>query len=134
MPKKTETLEELLARYVTEQTDSFQDFDHLTVNSIGRELETPLHMACTRDAIEDVRVLLAAGANVNAQDEIGMTPLMRAVYSVNLEMVNLLLGAGADPYAKSEFGRGALDIAKSATGNDLLPIIEAIRSKMTPQH
>jgi ankyrin repeat protein len=134
MRKTIETLEELLARYVTEQTDSFQDFDRLTVNSIGRELTTPLHMACNRDAIDDVRILLRGGADVNARDGFGMTPLMFAVYSVNLEMVNLLLEAGADPYPETEFGGTALEIAKSATGNDLLPIIKALRSKMTTHH
>lgn len=134
MPKTIETLEELLARYVKEQTDSFQDFDRLSVNSVGREMVTPLHMACTRDAIEDVRILLAGGANVNARDQFGMTPLMCATYSANLELVNLLLAAGADPYAESEFGRNALGIAKSAIGNDLLPIIEALQSKMITRH
>jgi uncharacterized protein len=134
MPISIETLEELLARYVKEQTDAFGNFDHLSVNTVGRDMETPLLMACTRDAIEDVRILLEGGADVNARDEIGQTPLMRAVYSVNLEMVNLLLEAGADPNAQTEFESTALSIAKSATGNDLLPIIEALQSKMTTRH
>jgi uncharacterized protein len=99
-----ETVEQLLSRYVRENTYSFEDFEKLDVNSVGKEGETPLHMAVTRGALQDVVTLLAAGANVNARTEFGWTPLGRSPSSLSIEILKVLLLAGADIHAKSEFG------------------------------
>ena len=54
-------------------------------------------MTAPTSSPEIVRTLLKAGANVNAQDVRGMTPLMFAVASdtPNLEIIRMLIEAGA---------------------------------------
>ena len=72
----------------------------------GCEGKTPLHMANTPD---QVQALLEAGADVNATDDFGATPLHRQSISPrptaeNLEIVKMLLEAGADLQAETEDG------------------------------
>ena len=60
-----------------------------------------------------VSALVKAGANVNARDSKGMTPLMHAAEGVNsAEAAETLLKSGADPDAKDNDGRTALQIAQ----------------------
>lgn len=47
--------------------------------------------------VEIIEELLCAGANVNAQNKYGHTPLYEAVRNLNLECVKILLEAGANP-------------------------------------
>jgi hypothetical protein len=61
-----------------------------------------------RDAIQDVKADLAAGANVNAQDEHGWTALMFAVLRSDVDLVRLLLQHGADVNLKTNEGNTAL--------------------------
>lgn len=44
-----------------------------------------------------IRMLLKAGADVNATDSMGRQPLFSAVYSQTSESISVLLSAGADP-------------------------------------
>ncbi|UKZ82250.1 hypothetical protein TrVFT333_010035 [Trichoderma virens FT-333] len=46
---------------------------------------------------DDVRRLLNAGADINAKNRFGYTPLMRAIIAKNLSLVGHLLSKGADP-------------------------------------
>lgn len=58
---------------------------------------------------ESVRELIAAGADVNARDALGATPLMLAASRQSFDSVAALLEAGADPLAVDGDDRDALD-------------------------
>jgi ankyrin repeat protein len=74
---------------------------------------TPLLLAVANGDTETVRTLLAAGANVDAQDIRGMTPLMLAVATdhPNHDIVKMLLEKRPDMKIKSKAGETALDWA-----------------------
>lgn len=55
-------------------------------------------------ANEIARLLLAAGANVNAKDEDNVTPLFFAIEGKNVELVDMLIKAGADVNAQEAVG------------------------------
>lgn len=67
---------------------------------------TPLHSAVMWDHLDVAEVLLDAGANPDAQDVDGWTPLM---YARSFAGVELLLGAGADPCIADQFGAEAIE-------------------------
>ena len=59
--------------------------------------------------LEEVNNAIKAGADVNAQDEYDMTPLMYAAWNnQNPEIIKLLLGAGANVNAKDKNGKTPL--------------------------
>lgn len=67
--------------------------------------DTPLHHA---ESLEIAQTLLAAGANANAQDQWGNTPLHNAVNNKkNPEVVRALLTGGADPSIVNRKGQRA---------------------------
>src|SRR5438105_3577846 len=71
-----------------------------------------LHAAVRAGDLAEVREALAAGADVNARDTLGGTPLLDAAWSGNLEITNLLLARGADVNARHpEGGSTALEYA-----------------------
>jgi ankyrin repeat protein len=59
------------------------------------------------------KTLIQAGADLNATDEAGITPLMRAAHRANVEIVGLLLNKGADPCRSAKNGWRAIDFAQS---------------------
>ena len=72
---------------------------------ISRELGKPeinskLMFSISKGLLDDVELMLAYGADVNATDEIGLTPLHRATISGNKSIANLLIKNGADPNIK----------------------------------
>jgi ankyrin repeat protein len=74
---------------------------------------TPLLLASTYGPVALVKDLVAAGADVNAKEARGMTPLMLAVTADHgdPEIARTLLAAGADVRAKSLAGETAMDWA-----------------------
>jgi len=72
--------------------------------------ETPLSLAIKHGREPQCRALLAAGANLEAQDVMWNRPLHIAAGTGDLAQVLMLLEAGADPYARNRDGASFMDL------------------------
>ena len=87
--------------------------------------ETPLHKSCRRVDMTGVEILLNAGADINAHDTGGRTPLFFAIDDEDgsYELVVYLLGRGADPRSTPEVSdrlKGRLEFTDDARIVDLI--------------
>ena len=89
---------------------------------------TPLHEAAACNKIEAVAALISHGADVNARDQNGETPLMVASRWGYAKVVEALLDAGADKELKATSGglkgKTALDMARRENKGDVVAILE----------
>lgn len=74
----------------------------------------PLHSAAAGSHVGVARLLVAAGADVNATQPHGYTPLHAAAQNGNAELTELLLAAGANPAARTDDGQTPADLATAA--------------------
>jgi len=87
------------------------------VNLSDNRGQSPLAVASQNHQVENVRILLEAGANVNHQDSIdGSTALLKVLESgggllARNEVINLLVEAGADVNATRKDGNTVLSLA-----------------------
>lgn len=94
---------------VVPPAQSAQAGSHSEVPVMGRgqtEEGTLISFSRTND-VEGVRRLLRSGANPNAADGAGQTPLMWAATHQSGSMIELLLQAGANPCARDSAGHTA---------------------------
>ena len=89
----------------------------------NRRASQPLHYAADGSPgriparqVAMIRLLLTAGAKINAQDKNGATPLHRAVRTRCAEAVQCLLAAGANPAIRNLPGSTAFHLAVQNTG------------------
>lgn len=71
-----------------------------------------------------VRVLLDDGADPNARDEGGTTPLMNAAWFGCVDAVRELLQRGADPHLRDDKNRSARDLASERGHTKVEPLLE----------
>lgn len=67
--------------------------------------QTPLHRAASKGFDRLCQLLFQYGANVDALDSNGETPVFHAIESRSLPTVEVLLNAGANPNAVSTYGQ-----------------------------
>lgn len=72
---------------------------------------TPLHDAAGEGNYEEVIAFIKEGANIDAQNNHGWTPLFLASMRRNEEIVEVLLANGADPNIKTVDGMTPLHTA-----------------------
>ncbi len=77
-----------------------------------------------RDA-RTIRALLEAGASVDAQNEDGVTPLMKAATSGNPELIQVLIAVGADLELRDRQGQTALIVASRYWLHGMRELLEA---------
>ncbi len=80
------------------------------------DLDAALLDAARDGDLGKVEDLIKEGADINAQNSNGWTPLMFAVGSAHSDLVELLLDMGADPDVPT--GQGMTPLMKAAMGND----------------
>ena len=85
---------------------------------------TLLHHAVHGGQVAVVKMLLAAGADADAQDAEGWSPLLCAVDKSNAEIVLILCAHGADPCTKDTFKRSLLHIAAMHGSAEVITILK----------
>lgn len=79
--------------------------------------------AASGNKTEEVRVLLAKGANPNTSDSQGRTALSYAAQLGNLEMAAMLINAGASPDVRDKLGNSPVHWAADAGHIQLLRLL-----------
>ena len=74
--------------------------------------ESALAQAARRGRLQECRALIRAGADINARDPQGATPLHRAIRFGDWRVCELLIQNGADMHVRDAQGNTPLDLAK----------------------
>lgn len=104
------TLKDIYADY--EFHPEFLGIDISNPNQPGDMDSTLLHIVARSGKVEDLDILVAAGANVNALGDLGFSPLHDAVSANRVDSVVALLRLGADRSLRDEDGQTPLDVAR----------------------
>lgn len=100
----------------------------LLVSSAGAQyerqqaLDTDLFLAIEQKHTDTAKELISYGADLNAKDELGYTPLMYAVAVDDADMARFLLRYGAKSDLKSQFGKTALQYAKQLKRTNIVEL------------
>lgn len=70
---------------------------------------TPIFDAINHMRADNVKILIAGGANLNVLDKLGQTPVVAATAIQRFDLVYLMLEAGADPMTRTRAGDTVLD-------------------------
>lgn len=97
------------------------------VADIGNSSFTPLFQAGVARQLPAAMTLVRCGANVNAQDSDGNTPMHAAIAREDHWMTALLLLAKANPLVQNRQGRTPFQMAATARDSNFLPMFNLTR-------
>ncbi|KAK6632983.1 hypothetical protein RUM43_012726 [Polyplax serrata] len=80
----------------TNTASNSKSLTKLNINKRNPKGETQLHLACKKKDFKWMKDLIAAGANPNAKDNAGWSPLHDSVFSGNVAVIEFLLENGAN--------------------------------------
>jgi len=89
---------------------------------------TPLHWACAKSQQHAIRLLVERGANVNAQNKRGMTPLHSLIINRIEPLAFWLIRKGADIMLTDVEGQAPVDLALPWTQAEMKQIFAEVRA------
>lgn len=111
---------------------AFASIFALCVLAVARSNENKtaaLMYAAKNNNAEAVARLIKTGADVNAQDNDGMTALMWAAWYNAADAAKMLIEAGSDVNARDKGGKTALIIAEDHNAKDVMALLKAAGAK-----
>jgi ankyrin repeat protein len=84
-----------------------------------------IHAATAAGSFGIARLLIEAGADVNAVQQAGFTPLHAAAMTGQVDLAKLLLDRGADPGARTDDGRTALAMARDSKHQAVVDLLSS---------
>jgi ankyrin repeat protein len=100
----------------------FLGLDLVDPNQPGAVDDTLLHLAARKGAVEDIEILAAAGAEINAIDDLGNAPLHQAAMRGQVASIKKLLDLGDNRDVANKFGQTALTVAELAGRDEMVGI------------
>jgi len=116
-----EKLRAILKEYA--ELPVFFEGAELSVSSPAIAGDYPINIAAIRGSLEEIKIFIAHGADVNSKGEHGYTPLHEAVEQGHLEVVKFLLEQGADMSAKTTDGLTPLELAKIIEESEIIDLL-----------
>lgn len=94
-------------------------------NAVADDGSTPLGNAIHSghrtglDTVQNIKLLVSAGADLTLPDETGNPPLHAAIYQRRIDVVRYLIQMGADPGLMNAYGESARDLARDWSDPDV---------------
>ncbi len=93
------------------------------------------HIAVADGEIEQVKLLISEGADVNVKNSVGWTPLHYAAREGDKEIVSLLLAHGADVnIGGAEYNRTAAEFAMKSNHREIVQLLVSKGADISPLH
>lgn len=90
-----------------------------------------LHQATHQDDLQKIIACLSAGADINFQDQQGMTPLLIAVEQGSIQLTTFFLSRGADLTLNSSDGKGVFEFV---TDEEIYKLLQSALESKQPKN
>lgn len=117
----TKSIDEMLSYYSSHVEFIGELVENVTqVGIFGTQV---LHLAAFQGRLDEIEAFLAAGAEINAIGDLGLTPMHYAVLGGQCAAIRMLLQNGASRSIENEFGETALQMARLMCDRDSAEIL-----------
>lgn len=103
------SLNKLLSEYAS--LPEYSEMGVINISTVSLFGEYPINIAATRGILEEVKLLISSGADINASGEHGYTPLHNAVEQGHVDIVRFLVAKGADVGKRNDNGETPAELA-----------------------
>jgi uncharacterized protein len=121
---KAMSIDDLLADYQTLPEYSGLKLSDVNTKSLFNDY--PIHIAATRGSIEEMSLLLAHGADINAAGEHGYLPIHDAVEQDKVAAISWLIENGALVDVKNDVGLTPGELAKVLNNKGAMDILDIL--------